>query len=70
MIEVTLFASDIWSAGLKVKEKCHTAFGPPLLERRNQMLLCHESLIRLQKVSNILLLLMLELISRLELYHK
>lgn len=45
------------------------SFLPPLL-CRNQRLLCHESLIRLQKVTNILLLLTLELICRLELYQK
>lgn len=67
MIEVTLFAGDIWSAGLKVKEKCHadpTHPPSPTLQR----LLCHESLIRLQKVTNTLPSLTLELISRLELY--
>lgn len=50
VIEVTLFAGDIWSAGLKVKEKCHTdPFSP--FAAQNQRLLCPESLIRLQKVA-------------------
>lgn len=29
MIEVTLFASDIWSAGLEVNEKCRASSSEP-----------------------------------------